>query len=199
MPAVDTESPAPVKLSSSDEEVDVKVEAKEVEAKEDDTEEEEVTDVERDLRTPSPSPAVVDTRTAKEKLRRAFPNETVSSNVIPYEATSSSVSDNLKSDADDDDLVIFEGKPFHYLNPYEVMEEQSTAPTLVPSYHHEHDREDDRTKDEDNLFTPAEMDAMIERLYKPGGIWSIDVNDMDDKTFGTILENLVISGGKYYI
>jgi len=208
MPAIDTDSPAPLPVDEEEEEVEEEVTAEDVmETEEDDT-----------RKTPSPSPSVVDRRSPKEKLGQVFPNETVSSNVIPYETASSCASDTRKSDGGDDEVIIFEGKPFHYLDPFAVIQERGAAvapPTLVPSYHHEYaekearckqeqddtsrKEQDARRQEEDTLFSIQEMDAMMERLNKPGGIWSIDVNAMDDKTFGTVLENLVVRGGECYI
>lgn len=170
-------------------------------------EDEEMEDANR--RAPSPSPSVVDTRTAQKKLTSSFPNETVSSTVIPHDNTSSSTSSGSSNqisemdvdDDDDDQVIIFEGKPFHYLDPFSAIRERSSKPaTLVPSHPHECTSSStamepqQKQQQNDSLFSMEEMDAMMERLNEPGGIWSINVNDMDDAEFGTVLENLVING-----
>jgi hypothetical protein len=172
------------------------------ESKETSDDEEEVQEQRR-----SPSPSVVNTRAATQKLGSAFPHETVSSTVIPYESASSHTSDAYKSDVDDDDLVIiFEGRPFHYLDPYEAIRErpsEAPKPTLVPSHPHEHEQkmpcrkpepEPRAQRQEDSNSAISEIDARIARLNEPGGIWSINVNSMDDESFRTLLENLVIHG-----
>lgn len=175
MPAIDNASPVPVKVKSEIQSED-----------DDDMDTEETNDEKR--RTPSPSPAVVDHRTPKEKLDRV-----VSSYVVPYETTSSNVSEiQQQSETDTDDVVIFEGQQFHYLDPYEMIQERQPQPTLVPSMCHEHDTEEAR--EEGSLFSVEQMDAMMAKLKEPGGIWSVNVNDMDDEAFGNVLESLVIDG-----
>jgi hypothetical protein len=144
-------------------------------------------EVDRERRSPSPSPAVMDHRTPKEKLETV-----VSSNIVPYESTSSCMSEVTSSTEMeiDDEVINFEGQQFHYLDPYDMVQEPQPRPTLVPSMSHEHDGKDD----DDAIFSGEQMDAMMATLNEPGGIWSINVDDMDDEAFGNVLENLVIHG-----
>jgi hypothetical protein len=96
----------------------------------------------------------------------------------------------------DDQVIIFEGQTFHYLDPYEMVQERQpqpaldVKPTLVPSMRHEQDSEDD----DDAIFTGEQMNAMMASLKEPGGIWNINIDNMDDTAFGNVLENLVING-----
>jgi hypothetical protein len=55
---------------------------------------------------------------------------------------------------------------------------------------HEQDSEDD----DDAIFTGEQMNAMMASLKEPGGIWNINIDNMDDTAFGNVLENLVING-----
>lgn len=170
---------------------------------------EEHDDKENKRRTPSPSPAVVDTRSPNQKLGSFF---VPSASVVPDDATSSSAASVSAvaaaaappPNADDNDcVIIFEGRPFHYLDipPVDTIgserrittaDDATTKPSLVPSHPQEVQGSTDA------LFSLSEMDAMLARLDKPGGIWSINVNDMDDAALGTVLETLVIDGDKKY-
>lgn len=146
----------------------------------------------------SPSPAVTDHRSPKEKLET--PSTVSSSNVVPYETTSCSTMSEVQSSSGDmdidDQVIIFEGQTFHYLDPYEMVQERQpqpaldVKPTLVPSMRHEQDSEDD----DDAIFTGEQMNAMMASLKEPGGIWNINIDNMDDTAFGNVLENLVING-----
>jgi hypothetical protein len=130
----------------------------------------------------SPSPAVMDHRTAKEKLCSSFqPEPTSSSNVVPFIVTSCSKSElsraELSDDDDDADLVTFEGKPFHYLNPVAALQlpiVRSATPEV------------EELEIEEGVVD-KQLDAILGELGEPVS----NLDSMDELAFGNILEILV--------
>jgi hypothetical protein len=133
----------------------------------------------------SPSPSVVDHRTAKEKLCSSFqPEPTTSSNVVPFIETSCSKSELYKPEAfnydDDADVVIFEGKPFHFLNlfaPFQRPIVRSATPEV-------------EEPDVEEGVVDKQLDAILGALDDPVS----NLDSMDELAFGTVLENLVLQG-----
>jgi hypothetical protein len=127
----------------------------------------------------SPSPAVMDHRTPKEKLCSSFqPEPTTSSNVVPFIETSCSKSELHPSEEsdDDDDLIFFEGKHFHYMIPFDSFRPivRSATPEV----------------EDECLVLEKQMDAILGALTKP--VSSANLDSMDELAFGNILEDLVL-------
>lgn len=131
----------------------------------------------------SPSPAVADHRTATEKLCSSFqPEPTTSSNVVPFIVTSCSKSElNRPESSDDDDnadVVIFEGKPFHFLNlsaPLQRPIVRSATPEV-------------EEPEVEEGVVDKQLDAILGALGQPLS----NLDNMDELAFGIVLENLLL-------
>lgn len=127
----------------------------------------------------SPSPAVMDHRTPKEKLCSSFqPESTTSSDVVPYIETSCSKSElHRPEEVDDkDDVIVFEGKHFHYLNPFASF--QPIVRSATPEVEDECQGLEKR------------MEAILEALTGP--MSGANLDSMDELSFGNLLEDLVL-------
>ena len=144
------------------------------------------------LVTPNVSPETT-AANLKKVPSALFSMETMASTVIPFETTSCLISELQRpqrdDEVDDDDVIMFEGKPFHYLDPFKDYRVERLPPlrsqvrTATPCP----DEHDDTT----DLFSEQQMDALMALLNRPGGLFSGDMEAMNEQAFGDLLESVV--------